>query len=284
MFDIKKIAEKINEFSQKANEKKIEPNQPEKRKFPIFEFVLKPFNLFFDNSKKMLIISLIYGAVLSLVSFAFGYSYVCSFSPNQWGVLYCADTNIIYIIYLFIKMFIVSNLMIVAYGVLQNDENQVFSFTKNMKSFGLVIFFVLMLFFPVISIYILFEREPNPNFVIETIFFAFVSIGFMFPFIAVRFFGIYPCLLFKEKTSMKFVWEATKGKILHILVSLFFIMFVTIVVYRSFYVAISESEKTSDLHIILLSEYIYSIVLSIVFIFITGHIFAQKTMILDEEK
>lgn len=284
----KKIREKLENIKEKLEAPDVEKEVVVKKKFPIIDFIFKPFNLFCDNYKKMLTVVLIYGVLLSLVSFIFGYPYACSFGFEGSGIFYCSEVSVLYIGYLFVKMLVASSLMITVYGLLVGEDVNILrdtlSIKKNVKSFLILLVFLAMMFFPIISLYALYIREPNPDFRIETLFFAFASIGFLLPFVAMRFFALYPDILYGEKISMKYIWEKTKGKLLHILVSLFLIMFASTVVYRGFHVATSEYENIGAFHVVLFSEYIYSTIFALIFVLVTIHIYAQKTMIVTDDE
>ena len=83
---------------------------------------------------------------------------------------------------------------------------------------GLFLGYVCTIVLACFSLYLLHIRVPNPNWKIELCYFTFVSIGFVFPILGMRFFAYFAYAAQKEHLpAIKTLWKKTSGNMFAII-------------------------------------------------------------------
>lgn len=186
-------------------------------KYPVFGTVSKSVLILTDHIKDFLILGGLAALALAVLSFVFGQSFICML-PDRRADFYCGVSIFGYVVYVGVKFFIVSVFFKVwADKVFLKDDINFGYFKTNIgrffKFFGAFVVFVFLNSLPAFALYFLILRVPNPIWQIEILFFMFVSLGFIVPFVLLRFYrniALFmlgePCLDLKEtylKTNFK---------------------------------------------------------------------------------
>ena len=58
-------------------------------RLPAVKLIYLPFGIMVDKFVLLLKLGSFYALLLSLVSFVFGYAYICVISPVPWGAVFC---------------------------------------------------------------------------------------------------------------------------------------------------------------------------------------------------
>ena len=145
---------------------------------------------------------------------------------------FCSASQGWYLVYLFVKIFLISAFLVRWYdGAFLNRDyswkNVFLPTSRDFTTAALVCFYLLLNMAPLLSFYLLYVRVPNPDWVVEITYFAVVSIGFVVPFVLMRFYALLAVFLNGgPKVSPAWLWARSKGNNLGIILSLFLIIIV----------------------------------------------------------
>ncbi|MFV0626192.1 MAG: hypothetical protein ACK5N8_02435 [Alphaproteobacteria bacterium] len=254
-------------------------------KMPFFGLIFSPFNYFIDNLKGFFLSAAIYSVVLTIAACALGTFFLCGVEGARENI-FCSSSDLSSISYLAIKGFIMLLFCIFFYELL---SKRAFSwknlFVLNHRMFKLFIaFFVafLLILLPIISFYTLYVREPNPDWLIEISFFAFVSIGFFSPFLILRFFSVFGLIVEeREIPSLIALWRRSADNMFKIITSIFFIMAFLLVLVMNFYYNF-VGYTAENFAVVLLIEFFYNIIFFLLVSLFVGHVKAQTFYLFGE--
>jgi len=193
------------------------PEQEKANKYPVFKAFSNPVIMLIDHLKAFGILGGISALALLIVSFVFAQSFVC-LVPDLRPQSYCGADILTYIFYILVKFFIISSFLRMWADVVFLKKSLNFAYFKQnisryFKFFGIFLAFLLINSLPAVSLYFIIKRVPNPVWQIEILYFLFMSLGFIIPFVLLRFYtnlalfiSDKPCLNIKqvyEKTNFK---------------------------------------------------------------------------------
>lgn len=207
----------MNDNEKKDNEQKL--------KYSIFKSFAQPFWVISDNINTFMAQGSIFSLLMLAISYLFGQKYFCLFNDSMKEKLYCPETINWYVPYLLVKIVLVSIFVNVWYNTVFKKVTIDKSYLKSiwkvvLKTIMLLLVFIVLNIMPLISGVVLFMRTPNPVWQIELLFFTFVSIGFLLPFVSLRFYSLFAVLLDSGKiTEVKEIWNRGKGLTVKILIS-----------------------------------------------------------------
>lgn len=251
-------------------------------KMSALKIIFFPFVLFFDNLKRFSFLALPYLIVLSLLSFLCGFSYMCIFGADGLG---CSNSQPLYVIYSIIRYVLIIMFAAKSFQFIYKKEEitvgNIFSFgKKEAVTLGLLTLFLVINSAPMLSSYILYIRVPNPNWVVELIFFSIVSIGFLIPFVAMRFYSLIGFAVEGEKLPLlKEVWQRSNGNNLKIILGLFLILMFIIFVLINFYTNFQNVTGGNIVYIGIVAEVLYNLCCLIIILLLTNHCLIQKTLL-----
>jgi hypothetical protein len=135
-----------------------------------------------------------------------------------------------------------------------------------------------------VSGWILYLRVPNPDWRVEILFFAVVSIGFIIPFILLRFYSLIPFVIYGRRLPpLKEVWYKTSGNMFTVLLSLFVIFILTVVFLGNLYSNFQKVAANSGLYINFSSEFIYSLLVLIILALVINNFCIQQRILFEEK-
>ena len=205
---------------------------------PFSGLLFRPWSMLFDNFKTFIKLALVFSLLLSLLSWVFGYAYICRY--NIYGDIdfYCSRNAWSYLPYFLLKLIAFSYFGMLFCNSLKTTPlslRQVLTqYRQVLKNTLLLILFLFLVMMPVISFTLLLVRVPNPDWKIEIIYFAFVSLGFLVPFIGIRFLSNFGISFFRAKPIPQWqIWQRSRGNMLKILFALMFILLMGMFVFNS---------------------------------------------------
>src|SRR5574344_1149654 len=194
------------------------------------QLIFSPFTLLVDNIKEFIVLGCFYSGILSIIALAMGYSLICTIDNGT--SLYCSSSNGVYLFYAILKIFIFAiftNRWI--HLVFLHQSLKIVNLIKitklDLRMFFSFTFYIFVNFIPLISLYLLYIRAPNADWLVEIFFFGIVSLGFLTPLIAIRFISMF-ILISENKPLPRFstVWKISRGNMLKIIMS-FALLFIT---------------------------------------------------------
>ncbi len=169
------------------------------QKYPFFKALIKPFSDIFDHFKLFLFYGGGAAIFLTLLSFVFSQTFLCTISPFNLQMS-CSQNIKGYFIYFALKLLLVCVFLRLWYDIIYLAKKVDLFYFKNrllgfLRFFFYVIVFLILNALPALSLVLLIARVPNPNFVIELCYFTVVSLGFLVPFALIRFYKNIACLI-----------------------------------------------------------------------------------------
>lgn len=268
----------------------VEPSDLDRVKVPFFKICFGPFSLLLDNGKSFFLLALPYAAIIGLLALSFGFGYMCLYSKTVDVNAYCTNSGLVYLLYSLVKLFLVIMFAIkwVQSGVLRMPltlKDFVGIDCRVFKMFGALLFIILLNVLPLVSSLILYARVPNPDWRIEVLFFAIVSIGFIIPFFAIRFYSALAFISCGCKIpSLKVMWFKNSGNTMNLLASLFIIFILAVFVLGNLYNNFKIVAASSSFYINFVSEFIYNVIFLIVVALFFNHCFIQKEILYSVDK
>lgn len=193
------------------------PEQEKVNKYPVLRVFSNSVTILIDNLKTFGKLGGLSALILLLVSFVFAQSFVC-LVPDLRPQSYCGSDILTYIFYILAKFFVLSSFLRMWADTVFLKKSLSFAYFKQnlgryFKFFGIFLIFLLINVLPAFSLYFLIKRVPNPVWQIEILYFLFMSLGFVIPFVLLRFYtnlalfiSDMPCLNIRqvyEKTNFK---------------------------------------------------------------------------------
>ena len=227
---LKDIWQKINDFTKKKNEISQEKFENKDGTGKALKLVFKPYYFMFDNA-------------LSLVLFSALSALVCVLSENAayYATLYMQLDITKYFILLLcvVGMFAATALFLQKWYNFCFMNEKIFEFNfqpkKILKFVVAEILFLLILSLPLVCFLVLYNRTPNPDWMIELSFFTFFALLATTPFVCTRYLSYFIFIIRGEKLpSFKDVWKNTEDNSRSILVSFLFSIFFLALLFAQF--------------------------------------------------
>lgn len=284
---MKKIYEFLNHFWDKGSSAAVVPEEDNRDavKMPLFKIVFGPEGLFIDRTCNFFAVAGIYALLLSVLSLVAGQGYMCLYNDYRVSGGYCTNSIGFYVAVHIVVLYVISMFMVRWYNVCFGGQPLSWRYLslprrQDVRSFAGNIAFILINLLSMLSLYLLYVRDPNPDWRIELVYFAFVSIGFLVPFVVMRFYALIGFILAGEKfPSFAAVWNRGRGNSLRILVSLALIFFLTFFSLFAFLNNFKLVDDKNAFYISFIVEYLYNLLLLLLVVFFTNHCYLQKTFL-----
>lgn len=287
---IKGILKKIQNCSCFQKGGILGPESPDctRVKIPFFKMALGPFSLVLDNPRVFFSLSLVYALLITLLALMFGFSYLCVYSSSGEVVVSCANSHLLYFTYFILKLYILSLFCIkwceTAIRKLPLAWTQLFSADRrSIKLTLLFVFFLLLNSTPFFSGLILYFREPNPDWRVETAFFAVVSVGFLIPLFLVRFYSVFAFFIYGQSLpNLRELWRKNTGNNLNLLSGLFLIIILAMILFSSLYQNFTPVAHENSFYIAFVSEYLYNFLSMLLIACFADYCCIQQQLIYNE--
>ena len=267
-----------------------EKNMPKKIKLPLFRLMFSPFNQILDNGKIFFGLVLPTSLIICLASTLLGFNYLCAYSPAPNSELFCSNSLLGYLLHSLIKMLVWGYLGIKWYDYVfagaEFNKKTLFSVDKRCLKFaGLLLLFLVLNMLPLLSWWVLYVRVPNPDWRIEMAFFAFVSIGFIMPIVLLRFYSVLGLAMRGKKVpSISALWKKTSGNTIKIFLSFLLILTLGMFIFGNLYTNFRGLVGQISLYNMFMSEYIYDVFASFIYISILNNLNLQYEIFYASEQ
>lgn len=260
---------------------------PESVKIPPVRLVYLPFGALIDHFVSFLKIGVLFALLISAASFIFGYAYICTVGVSV--DFPCAKESSAVVLYILLKYGLMFLFAVKWYQLLKGANlnlKSVFAVDKNvLRAMGILAFLLVLNLAPMLSFYLLWIRNPNPDVVVEIAYFAIVSTGFLFPLFVLRFYSLFGFAVEGQALPpMKYLWRLTSGNTLKILIALFFIFFMAFFIFFNFYTNMLGAVHDNDvLWLGISSEIIYEFLVLLLMSLFVGHCYVQKQLLFGDQ-
>lgn len=267
---------------------KVDPDKITPVKLPISKMIFAPFNLLLDNGKSFFALALPVALIISLLAMASGFGYMCIYSQIIPVTAYCSGIVPVYLVYSVAKVFLWAAFA-VKWGelcFLKHEFSWKYLLKVDRRSIKLSLAFLLIIvinFLPMVSGWVLYLREPNPDWRVEIAFFAVMSIGFVIPFIVMRFYSAVAFVIYGQKIPpFKEIWYKTVGDTLVILLSLFLIFIVSVFIFGNLYQNFQSVAVDSSFYVNFASEFIYNLITLMILSVVINNFCLQQQILFAE--
>ncbi len=259
-------------------------NTDNRPKFPYLEGTIGPWKILFSNGRRFLALGIIFSALLSLVAIAMGKAFVCNYAIYGPVNFYCEGSNALFLVNFAIKLLILAAFIYLWTNYGSNTLKEKKDVAKQIgKTAAILLMMFVAILCPLISFMALSERVPNPDWRIESIYFTFVSVGFLVPVAMMR------CLMIlgfalegKKLPSLKDIWQHTSGNMMRIIFTLFTIMLVYVFIYSNFY----GNFRHTDAEVLpiagIIIELLYNFITLFFFTLFANNTLLQKRYLYDD--
>lgn len=194
----------------------------------IMDTITGPWETIFKNFPFFLPLTVMFSFVLLCLAYLFGQTVLCL----NWQESTCSISVLQYAFYLVLRLMIISVVVFIwcdkVYQGKKIDEKYIYANVWNyLRVFVVLCGIIILNLIPLLSIYLLLRSVPNPNWVIEALYFVIVSLGFWIPLVLMRFYALMPDLILgKGWKNLPEVWQKGQGKGLRIVLvtSLLFLL------------------------------------------------------------
>lgn len=201
-------------------------------KYSIIKSFLQPLWTITDSLTVFIKQGFIFSLIMVVISYIFNQRYACVFNKEFAHSNSCINSTYLYVPYLLIKLTVIAVFINIWYAAVYKKELITrdylkASWKKFLKTFGFISVFLLFNLIPLFSAALLIFRVPNPDWKVELLYFTVVSIGFLFPFILMRFYSMFALFLDgKNWKEFKSIWNKTSGYNMKIILSCTFLFFI----------------------------------------------------------
>lgn len=257
-------------------------------KMPFAQIVFRPFGIFASKLKELFRLSALFALLFAALATFMGFNNVC-FVGYSKNFFFCSDSDAWYLFYIVLKLFLLAVFGVRWFNIafLQTSYNWKNIFLPTAKDFqtaGILSIFLIVNLIPVLSFYMLYIRVPNPNWVIEIIYFAIVSLGFFVPFVVMRFYSMFAIFLSGQKLPpIHEVWAKSKGNNMRIILSLFLIMIVVFFIVINFQRNFRVLEVEYINYVGIVSEYLYDVAFLMLITLFINNCFVQKELLYGDK-
>lgn len=258
-------------------------------KYSYFKAVSDPLSVIVDQIVFFLAAGSVFALLMTVLSFVFDQQYVCQQLIVPEGIQ-CSNSATNYFLYLLLKLICVSLFLTlwsekVFLGKKLTTtyfKQSLLVYLKNIVIFFLFIFLNLL---PLISGFVLLERIPNPNWLIELSFFTVVGLGFLVPFVLMLFYAnIAEFLLGLPWKNFRQIFSVSRQNTFKIILSVFSIFIVILLIIIAFTDVIRASGNLPlDLYNIIAS-FVSNLSLLLICTIFLNLIYAQKELLLPSFK
>ncbi len=265
-----------------------EPGRVIAAKMPIMALLFRPFAVFADKFRLLVAVSGVLGLLTAVLATLLGFNYACMSLETSSQFFFCSGSETAYLLNLCLKTFLIALFIQKWYEIA--FLGRPFSFSellrvdaKTFKTVALLILFILLNMFPALSFYVLYVRVPNPDWVVEITFFAFVSLGFLVPFVVMRFYSVFALFLGNEPVpSLKLIWRRGSGNNFRIILALFVIIVIMMMILINMYAGLRNIEDGYVNYVGIVGEFVYDTVFLMLLSLLVNHAYVQKQLLFGD--
>lgn len=267
-------------FSPESASTPAEPNAPVR--FPFFGILFGPYTLFIDHTRAFCICALPFALLMSLISLGGAQGLMCLFADFRASGGFCTNNlpwfTAIHLLNFFVLCMFMVRWYNLSFGTTKLSWRSMFMPRKaDFRLFVTLIAFTLLNLISAFSFYLLYIRVPNPDWRLEVIYFGFVSLGFLVPFVLIRFYSVFAFVMEGEPLPpLSCIWKRSRGNTLKILLSLSLIFFLAVFSFFAFINEFKLVEVKNAFYISFMAEYLYNLLFLLMTVFFADHCYLQK--------
>lgn len=256
-----------------------------KIKISLWALISKPLSLIFSNWQNLFILGVPAALLLTISSYLAKHSIICGLETDfSLSSAFCSDSIILYYTDMLIRLMIIFFFSIKWYHFSLQKEplklKELIHFGKSeAKTFGIMFFFIIINISPIIGLFMLMIRVPNPDWRIELAYFTSIAWVFLLPIISIRF---YPIISFAiegcKLPSIKQIWNQTAGNMLKFLLSISVFCFLTLLLFSKYYVFINNTPITTFISA-LSADFEYNILIILFVVYFTNYCYIQRNLL-----
>lgn len=250
-------------------------------KYSVFRAVFRPFWLISDNLGTFVFWGSVFALVIMGLSLLFSAAFECSLTFKK-NVPMCPDNMAPYLVYFIAKVWLIA-VFIRLWVESMTARQKVLPLLKQalrgvLKTFLCFMIFIVLNLLPMLSGYILYFHAPNPNWMIELAVFSVIALGFLVPFVLIRFYSVLGGYLEDKPVHSLFsTWRQTSGLWVKLLFSTALIYVFILLSYLSAY-------STARMLPFYAGAFVQNIILLLNVVLVVNFLLTQKYILWKEEK
>lgn len=286
------LKDTITEFLRNVYSDTSAPAKPQDQKIKLWSLLSSPLKMLFSKSREFLLLSLPFALFMTALSMLLKNSLICGIDAYKQNIVACSPpTDIYFLLFEVLRLAAITFFIKLWYqsAIAKLRINwQKISFPKwhDVKIFLFMIFFIFINFVPVFSYYALLARVPNPDWIIESIYFSFVSVGFVVPFLAILYYVVMSYIIAGEKRPpFRKISAAVFDNAGKIIISTLFIITINLLLISSYIASITPYIANLSIIKAIIFEVFYNITLLIFAASMTNYIFSLRgALFLENQK
>jgi len=241
------------------------------RKVSFLDLACLPFGIVIYFYRPFFKTAVPFALLVSVFSFLFGYSYGCVY-VNQLTMypFKCSPSLGLFGVYFLVRLLFIGIFLKAWYHIALRGDN---SFWQKLfvidaitiKTFLALLAFCLVNCLPILSLAALIQREPNPNWIIESLYFAVVSSGLWLPFVALRLYSIVAFTVEGEKVPpLKEMFIRSSGNTLKMIMSISLLLLLGAIVLSNYGIVAYMAIKNSPVIGALAIDFVYNLIFLVI--------------------
>lgn len=255
-------------------------------KLPFFTTIFGAYGILAENFKAFLVLGSVFALLLSVIYMGSGLGVLCIASQYQEN--YFCTNNIYVLLIVRLVVFFISCIFIRGwYQVItgKRPDNRLAYFVPqktDLKIAGIFLGYLLCLLVAAGSAYLLYMREPNPDWRIELAYFAVVSLGFLLPFLTLRFMCYVAFAAADESLpAPPVVWKKTSGNFFVLLAGIIVLFILSLFIAISLLHQLVIVENAGRFYVAVFSEYISQLLYLLIVACFTNYCYLQKKLLFE---
>lgn len=256
---------------------------------PFFKFFFGTYGLLIDRFREFFILGSLFAVVLSIIVLGSGLSIFCIPSIPQ-DRLFCSDNIYVFFVVRVMLfgvscMFVRAWLQILISGCRQKWLSYLIPCRADFKIAGLALLCFATFFAAAASVYLLYTREPNPDWRIEMLYFTVVALGFLLPFLGIKFSGYFAFAGNNDPLpSPKIMWQKTSGSGFALLSGMIFLMLLGFSISSSLFYNFVNEENAGRFYAILGGEYLVRLFNLLIIACFTNYCYLQRKYLFERNE
>ncbi len=252
-------------------------------KLPIITTIFGCYKVLADKFKEFISLGSIFAVILTVLYIVTGQNAFC-ISGIYRMEHFCTDNIILFAVTHIISLMVLCIFLRCWYqnillGLPLNWKKFFIPQKTDLKIMAIIGCYVISLVIAGFSVYLLYQRIPNPDWRIEICYFAIISLGVWVPFLALRFLSSFAYVA-EEITlpSLKDIWKQTSGNMFKILLFITMLMLLSVILSQSLFNKIINIENTSFFMVIAM-EYLSNLLVIFIIACFTNYCYLQKQLL-----
>ena len=255
-------------------------------KLPFFAVTFGAYGILVEKLKAFFVLGSIFALLLSVIYMGSGLGVLC-IAPQYQENYFCTNNIYVLLIVRLIVFFISCIFIRGWYQIITGTEpqNRLSYFIPqkaDLKIVGIFLGYFVCLLIAGIAAYLLYARVPNPDWRIELLYFAVVSLGLWVPFLALRFTSYFAFAANNETLpSPRIIWKKTSGNFFVLLsgiIVLFMLgMFVSIALLHQ----LITTDNAGNFYVAVFSEYLSKLVYLLIAACFINYCYLQRKFLFE---